>query len=317
MFWLSLPYHQYCIFNGLDCIKVFLIKVSFLKKVCMKFSGSLSDADKEKAWYEVVGVPFDGNAFKKGARDGPPAIRRASQRLETFLWHRKFEVSDLLYYDRGDLPLERFTKGKNDQIDFELEKKRIFIGGDHSVSYPIVKHFFERGKVDKVITIDAHADFRDSYKNNRFSNACVMQRIAELIGYENVIELGIRSSSEEEYMALKDAIQVYDAVFIREKGVKWTLERIGHGEEKTYLSIDSDVLDPSIAPGVEHPEPCGMSLEDLIALVQGILATKNVVASDVVEVNPRFDSANDITSLNAARIIFEILACYGASDGRC
>jgi agmatinase len=283
----------------------------------MKFSGSLSDADKEKAWYELVGVPFDGNAFKKGERDGPHAIRRASQRLETFLWHRKFEVSDLLYYDRGDLPLEQFTKGKSDQIDFELEKKKIFIGGDHSISYPIVKHLFERGKVDKVITLDAHVDFRDSYKDNRFSNACVMRRVAELVGCENIIELGIRSSSEEEYMALKDELQVYDAVFIREKGVKWTLEQIGGGEEKMYLSIDSDVLDPSIAPGVEHPEPCGMSLEDLLALIQGILATKNVVASDVVEVNPRFDSANGITSLNAARIIFEILACYGASDGRC
>ena len=116
---------------------------------------------------------------------------------------------------------------------------------------------------------------------------------------------------------LKDELQMYDAETVKEKGLKWTLEQIGGGEEKTYLSIDSDVLDPSIAPGVEHPEPCGMSLEDLIALVQGILATKNVVASDVVEVNPRFESANGITSLNAARIVFEILACYGASDGRC
>jgi agmatinase len=283
----------------------------------MKFSGSLSDADKEKAWYEVVGVPFDGNAFKKGARDGTNTIRKASQRLETFLWHRKFEVADLLYYDRDDISLEQFTKGKSDQIDFELEKKRIFIGGDHSISYPIVKYLFERGKVAKVITLDAHADFRDSYKNNRFSNACVMRRIAELIGCENVIEIGIRSSSEGEYMALKDEIRVCDAETVKEKGLKWVLERIGDGEEKTYLSIDSDVLDPCIAPGVEHPEPCGMSLEDLLAQVQGIIATKNVVASDVVEVNPRFDSANGITSLNAARIIFEILACYGASDGRC
>jgi agmatinase len=283
----------------------------------MKFSGSLSDADKEKAGYEVVGVPFDGNAFKKGAREGPKSIRRASKQLETFLWHRKFEVSDLLYYDRGDLQLKQFAKGKSDRIDFELEKKKIFIGGDHSISYPIVKYLFDRGKVAKVITLDAHADFRDSYKDNRFSNASVTRRIAELIGFENVIELGIRSSSEEEYLVLKDEIRVCDAETVREKGVKWVLEQIGGGEEKTYLSIDSDVLDPSIAPGVEHPEPCGMSLEDLLALVQGILATKNVVASDVVEVNPQFDSANGITSLNAARIIFEILACYGASDGRC
>jgi agmatinase len=296
--------------------KVSLIKVSFLKKVCMKFSGSLSDADKEKARYELIGAPFDGNAFKKGARDGPHAIRKASQRLETFLWQRKFEVSDILYYDRGDVPLEQFTKGKSDRIEFDCTKKQIFIGGDHSISYPIVKYLVERGNVDKVITIDAHADFRDSYKNNRFSNASVMRRIAELIGCENVIEIGVRSSSEEEYIVLKDEIQLYDADFIRGKGVKGPLEQIGHEKEKTYLSIDIDVLDPSIAPGVEHPEPCGMLLEDLIALIQGILGTKNVVATDVVEVNPRFDSANGITSLNAARIIFELVACYGAGNNR-
>ncbi|MEA2075294.1 MAG: agmatinase [Euryarchaeota archaeon] len=282
----------------------------------MKFSGSLSEADKEKAWYELVGVPFDGNAFKKGAREGPQAIREASQRLETFLWHRKLELSDLLYYDRGDITLEHFTKGKRERIDgLDPARKKIFIGGDHSISYPIVKYLFEHGEVAKVIIIDAHADFRDSYKNNRFSNACVTRRIAELIGFENIIVIGIRSSSEEEYATLNQK-RIYDAELLREKGVEWLLDAIGEGEEKTYLSIDIDVLDPSIAPGVEHPEPCGMSLESLISLIQEIIKRRNIVASDVVEVNPKLDTINGITSINAARIIFEILACYGEMDNR-
>ncbi|HUV02177.1 MAG TPA: agmatinase [Desulfobacteria bacterium] len=280
----------------------------------MKFSGSLSEVDKEKAWYELVGVPFDGNAFKKGAREGPKAIREASQRLETFLWHRKLELSDLLYYDRGNITLEQFTKGVRERIDdFNRKKKKIFIGGDHSISYPIVKYLFEHGEVVKVIVIDAHADFRDSYKNNRFSNACVTRRIAELIGFDNIIEIGVRSSSEEEYAALNQ-IRIYDADIVREKGVEWLLDAIGEGKEKTYLSIDIDVLDPRIAPGVEHPEPCGMSLESLISLIQEIIKRRNVVASDVVEVNPRLDTVNGITSINAARVIFEILACYGEMD---
>ena len=283
----------------------------------MKFSGSLSEVDKKKAWYELVGVPFDGNAFKKGAREGPKAIREASQRLETFLWHRKLELSDLLYYDRGNITLERFTKGvRQERIeDFDLKKKKIFIGGDHSISYPIVKYLFEHGEVAKVIIIDAHADFRDSYKNNRFSNACVTRRIAELIGFGNIIVIGVRSSSEEEYAALNQ-IRIYDTELLREKGVEGLLDAIGEGKEKTYLSIDIDALDPSIAPGVEHPEPCGMSLESLIPLIQEIIKRKNVVASDVVEVNPRLDNVNGITSITAARIIFEILACYGEMDNR-
>lgn len=283
----------------------------------MKFSGSLSEVDKEKVWYELVGVPFDGNAFKKGAREGPKAIREASQRLETFLWHRKLELSDLRYYDHGNITLDQFTKGvRQERIeDLDLKKKKIFIGGDHSISYPIVKYLFEHGEVAKVIIIDAHADFRDSYKNNRFSNACVTRRIAELIGFENIIVICVRSSSEEEYAA-PNQIRIYDTELLREKGVEGLLDAIGEGKEKTYLSIDIDVLDPSIAPGVEHPEPCGMSLESLISLINKIIKRRTVVASDVVEVNPRLDNVNEITSITAARIIFEILACNGEMDNR-
>jgi len=273
----------------------------------MKFAGSLSEADKEKASYEIIGVPYDGNAFKKGSREGPKAIRRASQRLETFLWHEKHELSDLLYYDCGDINLDF---GQNQNLVFDTRREKIFIGGDHSISFPLVKHFFDSGEVEKVMVIDAHADFRNVYKRKKLSNACVMRRIAELVGFENIIEVGVRSSSEEEYALIKDKVMIYDAGMVREKGVERVLEEIekeGRREEKTYLSIDIDVLDPGIAPGVENPEPCGMSLESLIALIRGIMEQKNVVASDVVEVNPRLDNANGITSINAARIVFELL----------
>jgi agmatinase len=286
----------------------------------MKFAGSLAAADKDKAWYELVGVPFDGNAGLKGARFGPAAIRSASQRLETFLWGRKLELSDLLYSDRGDLTLEHYRKGRSDRVpDFELERRKmIFMGGDHSISYPLVKHFFEHGDLASVIVIDAHADFRDSYKRNQFSNASVMRRIAELVGFENVVELGIRSASEEGYSALKDRITVYDAETVREKGVEKLIQELGKEKEagKTYLSIDIDVLDPGIAPGVEHPEPDGLRLAELLALIRVIAERRDIVGSDVVEVNPRVDGVGGITSLHAARVIFELLACYGAREKR-
>jgi agmatinase len=281
----------------------------------MRFSGSLSEVDREKAWYELIGVPYDGNASRKGASEGPRAIRRASQRLETFLWHQKLELTDLLYYDRGDLRLEQKPFLEGEQIaTSHSARKKIFFGGDHSISYPIIKDLFEHGEIANVIAIDAHADFRDSYKNNRFSNACVMRRVAELVGYEQMLEIGVRSASADEYAVIKDQIRMYDAELLRQKGVEAALEEIGEGDEKTYLSIDIDVLDPSIAPGVEHPEPCGMSLESLLSLIQGIIERKDVVASDVVEVNPKLDTRNGITSINASRIIFELLACYGMRE---
>jgi agmatinase len=286
----------------------------------MKFAGSLAATDRDKSWYELVGVPFDGNAGIKGARFGPAAIRSASQRLETFLWGRKLELSDLLYRDRGDVSLEHYLQGRSDRIpELELERRKmIFMGGDHSISYPLVKHFFERGNLASVIVIDAHADFRDVYKLNRYSNACVMRRIGELVGFEHVVEIGIRSASEEEYSALQDRITVYDAVTVKESGVEKLVQELGTEEEaeKTYLSIDIDVLDPGIAPGVEHPEPDGMTLAELLALIRGISACRDIVASDVVEVNPRMDGVGGITSLHAARVIFELLACYGAREKR-
>ncbi|MGB7532648.1 MAG: agmatinase [Halobacteriota archaeon] len=290
----------------------------------IKLAGSLSEKDKEKALYDIIGVPYDGNAIIKGSRGGPKAIRDASQRLETFLWHKKLELSDLLYYDYGDIKLK--LKSEHNHLfkaqniaEFVLEHtriRRVFLGGDHSITYPLVKYLFEHDEVASVIFIDAHADFRDSYRGNKYSNACVMRRIAELVGFEHVIEIGVRSSSADEYASLNQ-IPIYDAdVMLSEKGVQGVLEEIGKGEEKTYLSIDIDVLDPGIAPGVEHPEPCGLSLESLISLVQGIIKGRDVVASDVVEVNPRLDIANGITSLNAARVVFEILACYWKRDNR-
>lgn len=286
----------------------------------MKFAGSLGTAEKDKAWYELVGVPFDGNAVIKGARFGPAAIRIASQRLETFLCNQKVELSDLLYRDCGDLALDHYRKGRSAHVpELELSsRKMIFIGGDHSISYPLVNHFFEQGDLTNVIVIDAHTDFRDAYKRNRYSNACVMRRIAELVGYEHVVEIGIRSTSEEEYSALQDRITVFDAAVLREKGLTKLVQELGTEEEagKTYLSIDIDVLDPGIAPGVEHPEPGGMTLAELFALIRVIAERRDLVASDVVEVNPRMDGINGITSLHAARVIFELLACYGACEKR-
>ncbi len=267
----------------------------------MKFAGSLLQ-DSEKAIYEIIGVPFDDNATIKGASNAPEMIRRASQRLETFMWHNKLELSDLLYYDCGDL--HDIT-----DLDIDTGKRKIFIGGDHSISYPLFKYYFERQELTRVVVIDAHADFRDVYMGNRFSNACVMRRIAELAGVENVIEIGVRSASWEEYEFMKNRVRILDV----DVDVDDTPEEL-ELEGKLYLSIDIDVLDPGIAPGVEYPEPCGMSLEALIRLVRRIIKRGDVVACDIVEVNPQLDIKNGITCLNAAKLVFEVLASYWLRD---
>ena len=270
----------------------------------MKFAGSLPLRDSEKAIYEIIGVPFDDNATIRGASKAPEMIRRASQRLETFLWHSKLELSDLMYYDRGDLH-DIADPDLDSSFDTGTGKRKIFIGGDHSITYPLFKYYFERLGLTKIVVIDAHADFRDVYMGNRFSNACVMRRIAELAGFENVIEIGVRSASWEEYELMRDRVRILGVDDMPEEQEL---------EGRLYLSIDIDVLDPGIAPGVEYPEPCGISLEALIRLVRAIIKRGDVVACDIVEVNPELDIKNGITCLNAARLVFEVLASYWLKD---
>ena len=278
----------------------------------MKFAGSLPLRDSEKAIYEIIGVPFDDNATIRGASKAPEMIRRASQRLETFLWHSKLELSDLLYYDRGDLH-DIADLDFDSSFDTGTGKRKIFIGGDHSITYPLFKYYFERLGLTKIVVIDAHADFRDVYMGNRFSNACVMRRIAELAGFENVIEIGVRSASWEEYELMRDRVRIL-GVDTDVGGDDDDAPEEQELEGRLYLSIDIDVLDPGIAPGVEYPEPCGISLEALIRLVRAIIKRGDVVACDIVEVNPELDIKNGITCLNAARLVFEVLASYWLKD---
>jgi len=301
----------------------------------MRFAGSLTKADRDKARIEIFGVPFDGNAVLKGARKGPMAIRRASHTLETFLWRKEVEISEILFADAGDIAVSfppRREIGEKFEVSVQpplrSERRKIFLGGDHSVTFALVKHLFERGFVEKVFVLDAHADFRESYKGNRFSNACVLRRIVELVGAENVVAIGVRSASAEEYEALhfqrkrgrgqgewqgkkKGELRIYDAWRVREdlSGVLSKLASECAAGKNAYLSVDVDVLDPCVAPAVEYPEPCGLSVSEVLSLINGIFASSNVVAADVVEVNPRMERRNRITSVSAARIVMEILAC--------
>ena len=308
----------------------------------MKFAGSLTKADRDKARIEIFGVPFDGNAVLKGARKGPMAIRRASHTLETFLWRKEVEISEILFVDAGDIAVSFPTRrefGEKFEVSVQpplrSERRKIFLGGDHSVTFALVKHLFERGFVEKVFVLDAHADFRESYKGNRFSNACVLRRIVELVGAENVVAIGVRSASAEEYDALhfqrqqrrgqgewqgekKGELRIYDAWRVREdlRGVLSELASECAAGKNAYLSVDVDVLDPCFAPAVEYPEPCGLSVSEVLSLINGIFASSNVVAADVVEVNPRMERRNRITSVSAARIVMEILACMHEQEER-
>ena len=252
---------------------------------------------------EIIGIPFDDNAsFRKGSKDGPDAIRKASYELETFLWDKKIEITDIDYYDHENISFKNYGDLFDSLEQFGCEKK-MFLGGDHSISLPALKSVKIRHNDISVISIDAHTDFRDVYRDNRFSNACVMRRIGELVGFENMVEVGIRSSSKDEYDFIKDKLEIYDLNMIRKHGLDPFLNKLDL--KKVYLSIDIDVLDPALSPGVSNPEPDGLSTYELISLVRGIFEKTDVVACDLVEVTPE---SGYVTAFIGARIVFEILA---------
>ena len=185
-------------------------------------------------------------------------------------------------------------------IDLLLERdlRVLSLGGDHSITYPIVRAF---GKVFKDLTIihfDAHPDLYDDFQGNRRSHASPFARIMEEKLAKRLIQVGIRTMNpHQKKQAARFGVEVYEI------GRKRSLEEV-----KTwcpvYVSFDMDVLDPAFAPGVSHREPGGMSVREALEHLHSITAT--IVGADVVEYNPSRD-VSELTATVAGKILKELL----------
>ena len=264
-----------------------------------------ADSSFEEAQFVIVGVPFDGTcSFRKGARFAPKSIREESYNLETYLFEHDIDLEDVPFHDSGDVnceSLEEMMGGVGKSVEHILKggKFPITIGGEHSLTPPVVRKFKNIG----VIILDAHLDFRDEYLDERNSHACVTRRLSELVGIENVLSLGVRSMGKKEKEEVnKLGLKYIDASKLKELGMKKVLEKVEW--ERIYLSIDMDFFDPSFAPGVGNPEHFGLSPLDAKECID-ILAPK-LVGFDVTETCPPFDNGN--TSSLAARIVRELIA---------
>jgi agmatinase len=264
-------------------------------------------ASIEDASYIIIGIPFDRTAsFRSGARFAPNAIREASYNFETYLFEHDVDLLDIPIHDKGNMEefgtVDEMVENVRSNISCLVSEGKIpiIIGGEHSITIPAVESYDGVG----VISIDAHLDFRQEYLGGRNSHACVTRRIAEHVGLENVVVLGVRSMSSEEFLG--DIPEYIDAFTIKEKGIEWAVKKaLGMiHQEKIYLTLDIDGIDPSYAPGTGTPEPFGISDLDVKKCV-GLLAHR-LVGFDVVEVCPPYDNGN--TAALAARLIREVIA---------
>ena len=258
----------------------------------------------------VYGIPFDStHSFRPGTRFGPDALRQAFNNIEIF--STRFNV-DLESANIKDLGNTYHTVVATDLLDVigkittELaarEKQMIILGGEHLITYGTYMAF---PKETGYIVFDAHYDLRDEYADTKLSHASYLRRIVEKRGVDNIIHVGARAITNEE-LAFKteNKIRTITDKDIRDGiGPKLVKDEVSTFE-KTYLSIDLDVLDPAFAPGVGNPEAIGISSRELFDMIYALEDTK-ISCMDMVELCPPYD--NGATASLAAKIMAEVIA---------
>ncbi len=180
----------------------------------------------------------------------------------------------------------------------------LLLGGEHTITVPLVQAATEVHGSLGVLQIDAHADLRDEYDGTKLSHACVMRRILETT--QNICQVGVRSYSLEESRQCPRQVGRFITPRIIAQQPQWIERALDLLPRRVYVTIDADGLDPSIAPGVGTPEPGGLTWPQVTSLLRALCAEKQVVAADIVEVRPI--PPNHVTEYIAARLAYKIIA---------
>ncbi|MEO0129126.1 MAG: agmatinase [candidate division WOR-3 bacterium] len=241
-----------------------------------------ANSDLKSADIVIIGFPYDRtSSFVPGSRFGPRYIRMCTENIEWFSPYQNRSVESVKIADLDDYEFETDDQLKEmEEKAFELYKKGkrvIFLGGEHTVSFPIVKGINRVIKKFSIIHFDAHADLRDNYHGEKFSHAAAMRRAGDIIGLNNIYQFGIRSGTEDEFYLNKNLFR-FEAL----KPLKKILKKI---PDPIYITIDVDVIDPSQVPAVATPEPNGITIKELIDSLL-LLKNRKIIGADIVEYNP-------------------------------
>jgi arginase len=256
--------------------------------------------------FRLIGLPTDINSsFERGAALAPAAIRDA-------LWSDRGNLAcengleagiDFLIEDAGDLPLEediarddvRIRQAVADALNQGAVP--ILLGGDHAVSVPILSAIHEMIDAVTILHIDAHPDTYDDFEGNPRSHASPFARIMEAGTAARLVQVGIRTLNRH----CRDQAARFGIETIEMR--HFTIDAVPLLGGPVYVSIDLDGIDPAFAPGVSHPEPGGLTVRQLLDVLDRIAGP--IVGADIVELNPRFD-VNGVTAILAAKLVREI-----------
>lgn len=273
------------------------------------FIASSNDFDRSHA--VIYGMPIDYTvSFRPGSRFGPARIREVSIGLEEYSPYLDKSLEDITYYDAGDLPLPFGNAGRSLEMIgqfvrqlLDAGKFPLGLGGEHLVTWPIIREVYRDHPNLALIHIDAHADLREQYEGESLSHSTPIRKAAELIGGKNVYQFGIRSGTREEFAYAKQYLHLYPfEVLSPLRDILPTL-----AGRPVYVTIDIDVLDPSAAPGTGTAEAGGITSNELLAAIHAIAASDvHVIGADIVEVAPVYDPSEQ-TQIVAAKLVREIL----------
>lgn len=274
------------------------------------FIGTNSDFDESKV--VLYGMPMDWTvSYRPGSRFGPARIREVSIGLEEYSPYLDRELEDVRYFDAGDIPLPFGNAQKSLDLIEEFvakllaeDKFPLGMGGEHLVSWPVMKAVADKYKDLAIIHMDAHTDLREHYEGEPLSHSTPIRKIADKIGPENVYSFGIRSGMKEEFEWAKKA-GMHISKFEVLEPLKEMLPKLAG--RPVYVTIDIDVLDPAHAPGTGTVDAGGITSKELLASIHEIARSEvNVVGADLVEVAPIYDHSEQ-TANTASKLIREMM----------
>ena len=262
--------------------------------------------DTSRGTPTLLGLPYDASSsFLKGTAAAPPLIRQALHSPAGNPWTEMGVDlgADGALGDAGDVPLGSSAADARTKIEeavrtlLEAGGRPIALGGDHSVTYPIVRAVRWFHPQLSILHFDAHPDLYPEFEGDRYSHACPFARIMEERLADRLVQVGIRTlTAVQRVQAQRYGVEVIDMR-------AWVAGRRPTLREPVYVSIDLDAFDPAFAPGVSHREPGGLTVREVLTVLQGLSVP--LVAADIVEFNPAADPSG-MTATLCAKLVKEV-----------
>jgi agmatinase len=279
-----------------------------MKKVDLSFQSCKAEYNESNV--VLFSVPMDTTtSYRPGTRFAGNAIRVESIGIEWYSPYKDMNLRDYKTVDIGDLELPmglvedslEIVNGTVKQI-LKDNKKPMMIGGEHLVTLPVVEALVQKYPDLHIIHLDAHTDLRDEFLGRKLSHATVLRRCHDILGDGRIYQFGIRSGDKHEFDLAKSG-----HVFMRKfdlEGLDKIVEKLK--DKPVYITIDLDVLDPSVFPGTGTPEPGGITFKELLSATKTFEGLNNVVGADLVELAPMLDASN-VSTIVAAKALREMI----------